>query len=67
LGGRLCRLRHHQAAPGRGRDAAWLALREYFSENEIVEPGYTIAAIRGWNVLNLSLRNQIPVHPAPGM
>ena len=48
-------------------DAAWPALREHFSENEIAELGYTIAAIRGWNVLNLSLRNQIPVHPAPGM
>lgn len=48
-------------------DAAWPALREHFSENEIAELGYTIAAIRGWNVINLSLRNQIPVHPAPGM
>ena len=48
-------------------NAAWPALREHFSDDEIAELGYTIAAIRGWNVLNLSLRNQIPVHPAPGM
>ena len=48
-------------------DAAWPALREHFSETEIAELGYTIAAIRGWNVINLSLRNQIPEHPAPGM
>lgn len=48
-------------------DAAWPALREAFDDNEIAELGYTIAAIRGWNTINLSLRNQIPEHPAPGM
>jgi len=48
-------------------DAAWPALREHFSETEIAELGYTIAAIRGWNAINLSLRNPIPEHPAPGM
>ena len=48
-------------------DAAWPALREHFSDDEIAELGYTVAAIRGWNVINLSLRNPIPVHPAPGM
>jgi AhpD family alkylhydroperoxidase len=47
-------------------DAAYGELREHFSETEIVELGYGIAAIRGWNVLNLSLRNQIPEQPAPG-
>ncbi|SDC61813.1 alkylhydroperoxidase AhpD family core domain-containing protein [Cupriavidus sp. YR651] len=47
-------------------DAVYPALREQFSENEIAELSYTIAAIRGWNVMNLSLRNQIPEHPAPG-
>jgi alkylhydroperoxidase family enzyme len=47
-------------------DAAWPALREQFSEQEIAELSYTIAAIRGWNVMNLSLRNQIPETPAPG-
>jgi len=47
-------------------DAAYSALREHFSETEIVELSYAIAAIRGWNVLNLALRNQIPEQPAPG-
>ncbi|MCC2974872.1 carboxymuconolactone decarboxylase family protein [Massilia sp. IC2-476] len=47
-------------------DAAYDALREHFSDSEIVELSYAIAAIRGWNVLNLSLRNQIPEQPAPG-
>ena len=47
-------------------DAAYGALREHFDENEAVELSYAIAAIRGWNVLNLSLRNQIPLEPAPG-
>lgn len=48
-------------------DAAWLALREHFSDDEIAELGYTVAAIRGWNMINLSLHTPIPVHPAPGM
>ncbi|WP_020423987.1 MULTISPECIES: carboxymuconolactone decarboxylase family protein [Cupriavidus] len=47
-------------------DAAYPALREQFSENEIAELSYAIAAIRGWNVMNLSLRNQIPENPPPG-
>ena len=47
-------------------DAAYRELREHYSENEVVELSYAIAAIRGWNVLNLSLRNQIPEEPAPG-
>jgi AhpD family alkylhydroperoxidase len=48
-------------------DAAYGELREQFSETEIAELGYAIAVIRGWNVINLSLRNQIPVNPPPGM
>ena len=28
---------------------------------------YTIAVIRGWNAINLSLRNPIPVEPPAGM
>jgi AhpD family alkylhydroperoxidase len=48
-------------------DAAFGELREHFNETEIAELGYTIAVIRGWNMLNLSLRNQIPVNPPPGM
>ena len=47
-------------------DAVYLELREHFSENEIAELSYAIAAIRGWNAMNLSLRNQIPENPAPG-
>ncbi len=48
-------------------DAVYPQLRELFSEQEIAEMSYTIAAIRGWNVMNLALRNQIPVNPPPGM
>jgi len=47
-------------------DDVYGELREHFSESEIVELSYGIAAIRGWNVLNISLRNQIPEQPAPG-
>lgn len=47
-------------------DAAFCELREHFNETEIAELSYGIAAIRGWNVLNISLRNQIPEQPAPG-
>ena len=56
------------ALPGRDdTDAAWPALREHFSDNEIAELGYAIAVIRGWNAINLSLRTPIPVEPRPGM
>ena len=56
------------ALPGRDdTDAAWGELREHFSENEIAELAYAIAVIRGWNAINLSLRNPIPVEPPPGM
>jgi AhpD family alkylhydroperoxidase len=48
-------------------DAEFARVREYFSETEIVELGYAVAAIKGWNMLNLSLRNPIPEVPAPGM
>jgi AhpD family alkylhydroperoxidase len=47
-------------------DTAFRGLREHFDDNEIAELTYGIAVIRGWNVLNLSLRNQIPEQPAPG-
>jgi AhpD family alkylhydroperoxidase len=47
-------------------DQAYPELREHFNETEIAELSYAIAAIRGWNVMNLSLRNQIPENPAPG-
>jgi len=48
-------------------DAEFARVREYFSETEVVELGYAVAAIKGWNMLNLSLRNPIPEVPAPGM
>ena len=48
-------------------DAAYGELREQFDDNAIAELGYAIAVIRGWNVINLSLRNPIPVEPPAGM
>jgi AhpD family alkylhydroperoxidase len=47
-------------------DADFARLQAHFSDNEIAELGYAIAVIKGWNVLNISLRNQIPEVPAPG-
>lgn len=49
------------------KDVPGEMVREYFSEAEVVELGYAVAAIKGWNMLNLSLRNPIPEVPAPGM
>jgi AhpD family alkylhydroperoxidase len=48
-------------------DAAFAAVKEHFTDSEIAELGYAISAIRGWNMLNLSLRMQIPEVPPPGM
>jgi AhpD family alkylhydroperoxidase len=48
-------------------DAAYAELEQHFSPNEIAELGYAISVIKGWNMLNLSLRNQIPEVPPPGM
>ena len=47
-------------------DAAYAELQQHFSPAEIAELSYAVAAIKGWNLLNLSLRNQIPEVPAPG-
>lgn len=47
-------------------DAAYAELHQHFNDTEIVELTYAVAAIRAWNVINLSLRNQIPEVPAPG-
>jgi len=47
-------------------DAAYAELQQHFSPTEIAELSYAVAAIKGWNLLNLSLRNQIPEVPAPG-
>lgn len=47
-------------------DAAYTELAQHFNPTEIAELSYAVAVIKGWNVLNLSLRNQIPEVPAPG-
>jgi AhpD family alkylhydroperoxidase len=47
-------------------DEDFALLQEHFSDEEIAELGYAIAAIKGWNTLNISLRNPIPEKPAPG-
>lgn len=47
-------------------DAAYVELRQHFNDNETAELAYAIAVIKGWNLINLSLRNQIPEVPAPG-
>ena len=47
-------------------DAAYPALCEQFNETEIAVLGYVFSAIKGWNLLNISLRCQIPEVPAPG-
>ncbi|MFA9216892.1 MAG: carboxymuconolactone decarboxylase family protein [Sphingomonadaceae bacterium] len=48
-------------------DADFALLQQHFNDEEIVDLGYVIAAIRGWNMMNISLRNPIPEVPAPGM
>jgi AhpD family alkylhydroperoxidase len=48
-------------------DADFAEVREHFSEEEIVQLGYAVAAIRAWNMLNVSLHTQIPEVPPPGM
>ena len=48
-------------------DAAYGELREHFNETEVAEMAFAISVIKGWNMINLSLRNQIPEVPAPGM
>jgi AhpD family alkylhydroperoxidase len=52
-----------QKEPG---DADFERLQQHFTDSEIAELGYAIAVIKGWNLLNISLRNQIPEVPAPG-
>ncbi|MBA5636595.1 carboxymuconolactone decarboxylase family protein [Duganella sp. LX20W] len=47
-------------------DADFAELQQHFSDNEIAELGYAIAVITGWNLLNVSFRNQIPLNPPPG-
>jgi AhpD family alkylhydroperoxidase len=47
-------------------DDDFAQLKEHFNETAIAELSYAIAVIRGWNVINASLHNQIPEVPAPG-
>lgn len=47
-------------------DADFALLKSQFNDGEIAELSYAIAVIKAWNVLNISLRNQIPETPAPG-
>jgi alkylhydroperoxidase family enzyme len=47
-------------------DEDFARLKEHFTDIEIAELSYAIAVIKGWNVLNISLRNPIPEVPAPG-
>lgn len=47
-------------------DDDFARLQAHFSDAEIAELSYAIAVIKGWNLLNVSLRNPIPEQPAPG-
>jgi len=42
-------------------DEEYAALRQHFSEKEVAELGFTIAAINAWNLLNVGFRNPIPL------
>ncbi len=48
-------------------DAAFAELQQHFSDTEVTELTFAVAAIKGWNLINVSLRNPIPQVPAPGM
>lgn len=52
---------------GDASDEEFARVRALFSESEIIELGYAVAVIKGWNMMNLSLRVAIPDVPAPGM
>ena len=47
-------------------DDDFALLKAHFDDNQIIELSYGIAVIRGWNLINASLHNQIPEVPAPG-
>jgi len=42
-------------------DDDYAALRRHFSEKEVAELGFTIAAINAWNLLNVGFRNPVPI------
>jgi AhpD family alkylhydroperoxidase len=46
-----------QRDPG---DADFAALKVHFNDAEIAELGFAVAAIRAWNMLNVSFRNPVP-------
>jgi AhpD family alkylhydroperoxidase len=48
-------------------DQDFAELKRQFSDEEIAELSYAIAVIRGWNLINVSLRSAIPENPPPGM
>jgi AhpD family alkylhydroperoxidase len=48
-------------------DAPYAELIQHFTPNGIAELSFAVAAIKGWNLLNLAFRNQIPEVPAPGL
>ena len=49
------------AIPGSNlSDEEFAALKNHFTEVEIAELGFTIAAINAWNLLNVSFRKPIP-------
>jgi AhpD family alkylhydroperoxidase len=48
-------------------DEDFAHLQEHFSDHEIAELAYAIAVIKGWNLLNVSLRNPIPQTPPPSL
>lgn len=44
-------------------DEEFAALKTQFSDEEIAELSFAIAAIKAWNLLNVSLRNPLPEKP----
>ena len=42
-------------------DEDFSSLRAHFSDQEIAELGFAIAAINAWNLLNVSFRSPVPV------
>lgn len=44
-------------------DEEFAALKTQFSDEEIAELSFAIAAINAWNLLNVSLRNPLPEKP----
>ncbi len=45
---------------GDASDEEFARLRTHFSEAEVAELGFAIAAINAWNLLNVSFRNPVP-------